>query len=402
MTSRYISHLRNWALSSPPAEWIINQIRELLIGSLRRGPVPQHIAFVMDGNRRYARKHRIETVEGHNLGFEALARILEVCYKSGVRVVTIYAFSTENFKRSKYEVDHLMEMAKVKLIQFAQHGDLLDRYGACIRILGQRELVKPDVLEAIDKAVDMTKNNGQAVLNICFPYASRDEITTAIRNTVIEFSTPLEKPSTLAKSPFSESRIAYNIRTQNSPRKGGDQDRGSLPNTSYLEPPAQHTHGSEPLSLSRTSSATSISTLSTSTNENEKPLSPAGSSSTTLSPTPNVDDFDPPSVYRTQYPSPDSITPDTLTSHTYTATCPPLDLLIRTSGVSRLSDFMLWQCHQETEIVFLPCLWPEMDLWGFLPVIWGWQRRQVKREKEGHRFSLQPSRMDRHDKQVMG
>lgn len=75
MTSRHISHIRNWALSSPPAEWIINQIREWLIGSLRQGPVPQHIAFVMDGNRRYARKHRIETVEGHNLGFEALARV---------------------------------------------------------------------------------------------------------------------------------------------------------------------------------------------------------------------------------------------------------------------------------------------------------------------------------------
>ena len=78
-----------------------------------------------------------------------------------MKVVTVYAFSIENFKRSKYEVDALMEMAKVKISQLSQHGDLLDRYGASVRVLGQRDLVKGDVLEAIDKAVDMTKNNSE-------------------------------------------------------------------------------------------------------------------------------------------------------------------------------------------------------------------------------------------------
>jgi ditrans,polycis-polyprenyl diphosphate synthase len=86
---------------------------------------------------------------------------LEVCYKSGVKVVTVYAFSIENFKRSKYEVDALMEMAKVKLVQLSQHGELLDRYGASVRVLGSRNLVKPDVLEAIDRAVELTRNNGE-------------------------------------------------------------------------------------------------------------------------------------------------------------------------------------------------------------------------------------------------
>jgi ditrans,polycis-polyprenyl diphosphate synthase len=78
-----------------------------------------------------------------------------------VKVVTVYAFSIENFKRSKYEVDALMEMAKIKLVQLAQHGELLDKYGASVRVLGSREMVKPDVLEAIDKAVELTKNNGE-------------------------------------------------------------------------------------------------------------------------------------------------------------------------------------------------------------------------------------------------
>lgn len=75
MSSAHLTRLRKWFLTSPPAEWGVQRIRELLIGALRQGPIPGHVAFVMDGNRRYARTHHIETVEGHHLGFEALARV---------------------------------------------------------------------------------------------------------------------------------------------------------------------------------------------------------------------------------------------------------------------------------------------------------------------------------------
>ena len=75
MASMHLSQIRRWLLQSPPVEWGIMQLRELLIGALSQGQVPQHVAFVMDGNRRFARSHGIETVEGHNLGFEALARV---------------------------------------------------------------------------------------------------------------------------------------------------------------------------------------------------------------------------------------------------------------------------------------------------------------------------------------
>lgn len=70
-----LSFLRRLVLESPPGEWATNQLRKLLIGALKQGPVPQHIAFVMDGNRRYARTRRMETIEGHHRGFEALARV---------------------------------------------------------------------------------------------------------------------------------------------------------------------------------------------------------------------------------------------------------------------------------------------------------------------------------------
>jgi ditrans,polycis-polyprenyl diphosphate synthase len=159
MPNRYQSRIRNWFLSSPPAEWAINKLRSTLIGALSQGPIPGHVAFEMDGNRRYARTHGLETVEGHSLGFEAMARVLEVCYRCGVKVVTVYAFSIENFHRPKYEVDGLMQLAKVKLEQLIQHGELLDRYGASVRVLGRLDLVPPDVLEVAERAMAATKHN---------------------------------------------------------------------------------------------------------------------------------------------------------------------------------------------------------------------------------------------------
>lgn len=77
MPSMHLSAIRRWILQSPPVDWIVLRLRELLISALKQGPVPQHVAFVMDGNRRFARQHGIETVEGHHQGFEALAKVCE-------------------------------------------------------------------------------------------------------------------------------------------------------------------------------------------------------------------------------------------------------------------------------------------------------------------------------------
>ncbi|KAI9892508.1 MAG: cis-prenyltransferase [Vezdaea aestivalis] len=347
MPSTQFSRTGKWLLRSPPVEWAIMQLREMLIGALRQGPIPQHVAFVMDGNRRYARKSHIETVEGHNLGFEALARILEVCYKSGVKVVTIYAFSIENFKRSKYEVDSLMEMAMVKLQQLLQHGALLERYGACIKVLGQRELIKPDLRAAIDRAEKSTATNKKATLNVCFPYTSRDEITTAIKSTIAEYSSPISNSTLAPQNPLSQLSITP---TPQSP---------SLSST-------------ESESLSSGSSSTTLSPDTSHLHENG---------------TSNSEGF--------YYLDPETITSESIAAHLFTAGTPPLDLLIRTSGVERLSDFMLWQCHEKTDIVFLECLWPDFDLWGFLPVLVEWQWRKRKGIKEGAFGVVQPDVIER-------
>ncbi|KAL8779497.1 MAG: hypothetical protein Q9213_006909 [Squamulea squamosa] len=351
----HLSQLRRWILQSPPAEWALQQLRELLIGALRQGPIPQHVAFVMDGNRRFAKNHRIETVEGHNLGFEALARVLEVCYKSGVKVVTVYAFSIENFKRSKYEVDGLMDMAKVKLAQLLQHGDLLDCYGVSIRVLGQRELIKPDLLADIERATKMTSRNGDAILNVCFPYTSRDEITTAVRSTVTDYSKPLP----VQQRTFSESHIKHTLRSR------------------HLTVAAEKVR-----ERSRSPSSGGASDVEDSTSSSTT-LHPDSPPEDTMMSGKEVDGSNNANPHL--YPDPESITSKVLNDHMYTAGLPPLELLIRTSGVERLSDFMLWQSHENTEIVFLKCLWPEFNLWQFLPVLveWQWRRKKEKEEERG-------------------
>ncbi|EEQ85677.1 undecaprenyl diphosphate synthase [Blastomyces dermatitidis ER-3] len=378
-SSMHLSKLRRWLLSSPPIEWGLSHLRELLIGALREGPIPQHVAFVMDGNRRFARNHRIEKVEGHNLGFEALAKILEVCYKAGVKVVTVYAFSIENFKRSKYEVDALMDMARVKLAQLSQHGDLLDRYGASVRVLGRRDLVKPEVLEAIDKAVELTSRNGDAILNICFPYTSRDEMTTAIRNTVIEYSTPLDRTqlplSNGQRRTFSETHIAESI------QKEGGMVNGHGTDSSLLRPRGKRATKSS----NDDPDAFPLATSTTSTDHHSHVAEKVAI-------IPEAYTSYPPNTDQLIFLSPETITQQTLTDHMLTAGCPPLDLLVRTSGVERLSDFMLWQCHQNTEIVFLDILWPSFDLWTFLPVLWEWQWRV--RKQGGQNGELEDSNED--------
>ncbi|KAF3766358.1 Undecaprenyl diphosphate synthase [Cryphonectria parasitica EP155] len=343
MSDLYLSHLQNWLLSSPPAEWILKQTHELLIGALRQGPIPQHIAFVMDGNRRYARGHKIETLEGHHLGFEAMARVLEVCYKCGVKAVTVYAFSLENFNRPKAEVDGLMLLAKTKLAQLVQHGELMERYDARIKICGKQELIPDDVMEIMNKAVEATSKNTGPVLNLCFPYGSREEMTQAVRATINEYMAP---PPPKA-SPFSQTRITKSIKS----RSLGQSDLPSIDETPSL-PPSPALDGVD-------GSDSSSATLNQSDSPSTRGLS-----------------------HMTRLPDPETITTEMLTNHMYTAGDPPLDIFVRTSGVERLSDFMLWQCHQDTQFFFLKCMWPELDLWRFLPVLIEWQWRQKQKDME--------------------
>ncbi|ODQ79997.1 hypothetical protein BABINDRAFT_176150 [Babjeviella inositovora NRRL Y-12698] len=173
-----------WLSTFPGYKSLIAQTKKVYGRILQTGRVPQHIGFIMDGNRRYARKSKIEVKEGHNAGSESMAPLLELCYECGVDTVTVYAFSIENFNRSDYEVSCLMSLAKAKFRVMCEHGELAEEYGVRIRILGNTALLPQDVLEVLRASEEITKNNTRATLNVCFPYTSRDEMTEAIKAVV--------------------------------------------------------------------------------------------------------------------------------------------------------------------------------------------------------------------------
>lgn len=139
------------------------------------GPIPRHIAFIMDGNRRFARKVKKDVTSGHDLGGMKLKQTLEWCLELGILHVSAFAFSIENFKRSKEEVDGLMNLARKKLMVYIPELSKKTK----IQFLGDISLLPHDLQCIIADAIEQSKNITGSTLNICFAYTSTDEIRRA-------------------------------------------------------------------------------------------------------------------------------------------------------------------------------------------------------------------------------
>lgn len=160
---------------------------ERLVGSiLKAGGVPEHVAFIMDGNRRFAKKAQVTRAAGHLAGFETLAEVLELCLDMGIKEVTVYAFSIENFNRSAEEVDCLFDLCrdKFKILLEGRQRELLMQHGVCIRIIGDMSLLPLDLQQMLASVMLETRDNKRAVLNICMAYTARNDIASAVRHCV--------------------------------------------------------------------------------------------------------------------------------------------------------------------------------------------------------------------------
>ncbi|KAG8230492.1 hypothetical protein J437_LFUL013534 [Ladona fulva] len=184
----------------------------LCVKVIKAGKVPRHVAFIMDGNRRYARKNNVLKAEGHNKGFDKLAETLQWCLDLGIPEVTVYAFSIENFKRTEDEVDALMELARQKFRRLLNEKEKLMEHGVRIRIIGNLSLLPHDVQKLIAEAMLMTQENNKAFLNVAFAYTAHDEMTNAVRSLSIGVSEGLLLPSDI-----SESLIDRSLYTSDSP-----------------------------------------------------------------------------------------------------------------------------------------------------------------------------------------
>ncbi len=140
--------------------------------------LPRHIAIIMDGNRRWAKSHGLTTKLGHKEGAETLKKITRHANKLGIEYLTVFAFSTENWKRSEEEVGALMILFKNYLDDLAK---AVDTENVKIKIFGHTETLPESLQESIKKAMEKTKMNTGTKLCIAFNYGGRDEITRAVR-----------------------------------------------------------------------------------------------------------------------------------------------------------------------------------------------------------------------------
>lgn len=225
-------------------------------------PAPRHIAIIMDGNGRWARQRSMPRTFGHREGVEALRRTVEAAGELGVRYLTVFGFSTENWSRPAEEVSALLDLLRLYV---ARDLEQLAGEGVRIRVIGERGSLQPDIAEIIERAETNTAGNDKLHLTIAFNYGGRDEIVRAARALAEDVEAGKIAASDVTLPRFEQ----------------------------YLD----------------------------------------------------------------------------------TAELPPPDLLVRTSGELRLSNFMLWQAAY-AELVFLDVLWPDFNRDALETVIDEYRRRQ--------------------------
>jgi len=223
--------------------------------------LPAHVAIIMDGNGRWAKKRLMNRVKGHEKGSQTVRSIVTAARQLGIGMLTLYAFSTENWSRPKVEVTALMMLLKRFLV--SERDELMTR-GVRLNILGQKGKLPKDIQEAADQTVAMTLNNQGMVLNLALSYGSRQEITAGVQS--------------LSKKVLSGQIL------------------------------------------------------------------------------------------------PDEITEEMISDHLYTRRMPDPDLIIRTSGEFRLSNFMMWQAAY-SELYITQTLWPDFTRDEFIEILLNFQKR---------------------------
>lgn len=204
--------------------------------------IPQHIGYIVDGNRRWAKSHGLPTYEGHLAGYNAILDVVLATVDAGVKYVSAYTFSTENWRRSEDEVSRLMGLT-LKMLT-ADIG-ILQKNNIRLQVLGSRERLSEKIIKAIEKAEEKTAGNTRGTLAVCFNYGGHQEIADACRK-IVQAGTPAEE-----------------------------------------------------------------------------------------------------------------VTPDLIAAHLYAPDVPPIDVIVRTSGEQRLSNFMLWRASY-SEFLSLEKMWPDM------------------------------------------
>lgn len=142
--------------------------------------MPRHIAIIQDGNRRYARNHHMKTREGHRAGAQRTEKVLEWAQELGIKYITLYSFSTENFSRDSLEVQELFALFKDRFERVLD-DERVHRHQIRVQMVGDPSLLPPDLIEVIRRAEESTKHYANFYLNVALAYGGRNEIIRAAR-----------------------------------------------------------------------------------------------------------------------------------------------------------------------------------------------------------------------------
>jgi len=142
---------------------------------------PRHVGIILDGNRRWAKAHGLPTLEGHRRGYNNLKKIATAAFNNGVEILTVFAFSTENWHREKKEVDYLMSLFRVMINKEIKS---LIKEGIRVNFFGRRSDFDASLQAGMTELEKQTRDNQQGVLNICLSYGGRDEIVRAIKKII--------------------------------------------------------------------------------------------------------------------------------------------------------------------------------------------------------------------------
>jgi undecaprenyl diphosphate synthase len=185
--------------------------------------MPEHIAFIMDGNGRWAKRRLMPRTYGHKIGVDALERTLKHCSKLGLKAVSVFAFSTENWKRPKSEVDEIFRLTKEFLQKIEKENSPENIknctalfFGENIKInhMGVLDGFDDDMIKVINRAVEITKNNDGLVFNIGFNYGGQLDILQAVNKSIeekLKSQTEINKSTILSKLKITENDIEKNL-----------------------------------------------------------------------------------------------------------------------------------------------------------------------------------------------
>jgi len=182
--------------------------------------VPRYIAIVLDGNRRYAKRLDVKPWKGHEFGIKKLEELLDWCLELNIKELTLYSFSTENFKRTKHEINFLFGLFKKKFEEIKKENTFMDK-GIKVNVIGRLDMFPVDIRQAMLEVMDKTKNNNKLIVNFAMAYGGRQEIIDAVKKIAQKV-----RKGELNPDKIDENLIVNNLYLKNEPelviRPGGE------------------------------------------------------------------------------------------------------------------------------------------------------------------------------------